>query len=119
MPLTYAQRLMVNTNKQPTPAPSTRPQPSAAAVVPAAAPAPVQAAPEAKPPAPAPYNGIPNGNHHTENGCALCWSAHLSRVVDLPRASPCLGMWPFDIASINSGRCLIFLIFGEQVLQPR
>ncbi|BDA44794.1 probable ras GTPase-activating protein-binding protein 2 at N-terminal half [Coccomyxa sp. Obi] len=68
VPLTYAQRLMVNTNKQPTPAPSARPQPSAAAVVPAAAPAPVQAAPEAKPTAPAPYNGIPNGNHPTENG---------------------------------------------------
>ena len=66
VPLTYAERLMANTNKQTAPAPSARPQPAAAAPA-----APAQAAPEAKAAAPAPYNGIPNGNHHTENGCAL------------------------------------------------
>ncbi|KAK9908269.1 hypothetical protein WJX75_005216 [Coccomyxa subellipsoidea] len=63
VPLTYAERLMANTNKQTAPAPSARPQPAAAAPA-----APAQAAPEAKAAAPAPYNGIPNGNHHTENG---------------------------------------------------
>ncbi|EIE21720.1 hypothetical protein COCSUDRAFT_83509 [Coccomyxa subellipsoidea C-169] len=65
VPLTYAERLMANTNKQNTAAPSARPQPSAAPAA-AHAPAPTQTNP--KPTAPAPYNGIPNGNHHTENG---------------------------------------------------
>lgn len=59
---------MANTNKQPISLPPVRPQPSSATV--AAPTAPIQAPHDTKAPVPVPYNGIPNGNHHTENGCA-------------------------------------------------